>query len=82
MVFFKGGGAPPPPKAQKIDLPPAPPVLPPPPPPPPATETMPDVSQVTNDVRQREAKKKGIGSTLLAGETGGVTPSGKRTLLG
>ncbi len=79
MIFFKGGGAPSAPKRQKVKLPPVPEPLPPPPPP---TETRPDVNQVTTDARQREAKKRGIGATLLAGETGGATPTGKRTLLG
>lgn len=77
MIFFKGGGAPSPPKQKKVDLPKAPKPLPPPPPP---TEMRTDVNQVTKDTFTREARKKGIGATLLAGETG--DSSGKRTLLG
>jgi len=68
MIFFKGGGAPKPPKQEKIKMPKAPEPLPPPPPP---VEVRPDVDQATKDARTREAKKRGIGATLLAGETGG-----------
>ena len=78
MIFFKGG-SPSPPKQKKVKLPEAPKPLPPPPPP---TEMRTDTNQVTKDAYTREAKKKGIGATLLAGETGGVDASGKRTLLG
>ncbi len=77
MIFFKGG-APKAPKQQKVKLPKVPDPL---PPPPPAVETRPDHDEVTLQARTRDARKKGIGSTLLAGETGGAS-AGKRTLLG
>jgi|GEM_PF-3665964 len=78
MTFFKGGSAPKP-KRDKTKLPKPPEPLPPPPPP---TEVRPDVDQVVTDARSRDAKKRGMAATLLAGETGGITPSGKKTLLG
>ncbi|HWL54288.1 MAG TPA: hypothetical protein VNQ90_17745 [Chthoniobacteraceae bacterium] len=78
MLFFKGG-SPPKPKEVEVELPPPPKPIPPPPPP---TEYRPDIEQVTLDTRNREAKKRGIGATLLAGETGGTNANGKRTLLG
>lgn len=77
MVFFKGGSAPPAPKAPKVKLPKPPDPLPPPPPP---TEYRADAGQTVMDTRSREARKRGIGATLLAGETSNA--GGKRTLLG
>ena len=75
-VFFKGGSAPKV-KTPKVKMPKAPDPLPPPPPP---TEYRTDVGQAVQDVRTKEAKKRGINATLLAGETVGT--GGKKTLLG
>jgi hypothetical protein len=85
----KGGSAPKPPKEQKIEKPdpiviPPPPKPPPPPPapPPPPTETVADVETAKLDQRRQEAKRRGMAKTLLAGESGGYSPEGRKTLLG
>jgi hypothetical protein len=86
-----GGGrkAPDPPKPQKIVMPKMPEVkIPPPPPPPepippPPTATSADVAQAEEQARQDAKKRKGIKSTVLAGETGGYQGAlGGGTVLG
>lgn len=61
---------------QKGAKPPAPP-----PPIPPVTESSADVAQAQAETKRQAAMRKGYGSTLLAGETGGITEKPK-TLLG
>lgn len=60
---------------------------PPPAPIPPVTETNADVMQASQDARTQALRKKGLNSTLLAGETGGTLgqspfASTGKTLLG
>lgn len=74
----KGGGQKAP-KQQKLPEIPEPKPLPPTPPPPTATAMSAD--EAAMDARRNEARKKGFGSTLLAGETGGGNNQ-KKTLLG
>lgn len=90
--YFFGGGqsAPKAPKAVKmpetpqIQLPPPPP--PPAPPPPSPTVSNLDASQASTDQKQQAARRKGVRSTLIAGEsTGALAKSSgpqKKTLLG
>ena len=40
------------------------------------------MQQAQQDALEQERRRKGIAKTLLAGETGGYTPEGKKTLLG
>jgi type IV secretory pathway VirB10-like protein len=75
------GGTPAPPKPQQIPNPPAPPP-PPPPIPPPPTQTAVAADQAALDARKQQLSRKGIGSTLLAGETGGANAPAKKSLLG
>lgn len=44
-----------------------------PPPIPPVSQTGADVAQAQDDARIQAAKRKGVQSTILAGETGGTT---------
>lgn len=66
---------------QPIHIPP-----PPPPPPPAPTRAASEVEQAEQDKRRQAAQRKGMRSTLLAGETGGYAGStpmgGAKTLLG
>jgi len=88
---FGGGSTPKPPKQEKISFPEAPPISipsPPPapaaPPPPPTTSNL-DSQQASQDQKQQAARRKGIRSTLIAGESSGsLTPkaAGQKTLLG
>lgn len=59
FAFMGGGGAP-------RQAPIAPPI-------PPVTSTNADVQQAATDTRIQAAKRKGLNSTILAGETGGTT---------
>jgi hypothetical protein len=65
-----------------------PPLAAPPPPLPPVTEKSSDVADASRDAKLQAAKRKGLGSTLLAGETGGTGGSSAfglatgKTLLG
>jgi hypothetical protein len=63
----------------EIEIPP-----PPPPPPPPPGQTATDVEDAAQNARRRAGNRKGIQTTLLAGETGGYsgTTGGGSTLLG
>ncbi len=67
------------PTLPELPKPPAPP-----PPPPPPTEDRRTIEQAAYDQRLQARKRKGIGATLLAGETGGPgsNPAGGSTLLG
>ncbi len=80
IVTHKGGDAPKV-KEQKIPEPPPlpPPPKPPAPPPPPPTESSADVAMAQMDQRRQAQKRRGIASTLLAGEQ---PQDGKKTLLG
>ena len=72
--YAKGGSVP----TQTVYMPSVPTVL----DSPPLTETKADTTTASTDALRAQAKKKGIQSTLLAGETGGYQPDGKKTLLG
>lgn len=88
--YFFGGGAPKPPKPQKIKMPKTPDIpipaapAPLPPPPPPPTQANSEVQQAEDDQRRQALTRKGMRSTLLAGDTGGYAPATdqKKTLLG
>jgi type IV secretory pathway VirB10-like protein len=89
VAFFGGSKAPPPPKEVKVPEikmpelpPPPPPPKPPPPPDPPTIETKQAVEQSMTDAKRQEKRRQGLSKTLLAGETGGYSDSGKKTLLG
>lgn len=89
---FKGAKISAPPKplkeAKKISTPAAaatagivtPPVLP--PPIAPAAQDMGSVEDAKSATRAAEERRRGLGKTLLAGETGGYSADGKKTLLG
>lgn len=91
-LFFFGGGGGQAPKPEKVKMPempqmqmPAPPPPPPPVPPPPTVSNM-DASQAASDQKQQAARRKGVRSTLIAGESTGAMStggdSGRKTLLG
>lgn len=67
-----------PPKLDTTPLPPPPPI------PPPPTESKLEVQQAEDDQREQASRRKGVRSTLIAGETGGFSSAaeGKKTLLG
>jgi hypothetical protein len=91
-MFFFGGGGGKTPKPEKVKMPempqvqmPAAPPPPPPTPPPPTTSNI-DASQAANDQKQQAARRKGVRSTLIAGESTGAMASAdggaRKTLLG
>lgn len=75
-VRHKGGGAP---KVTQPKLPEIPKPDPLPPTPPPPTETASVAEQSAQEAQRNELRKKGMASTLLAGES---APQAKRSLLG
>lgn len=88
-VCYKGESLPKPPKPPKIPKTPPPIIILPPeaPPPPPNIQNLAEIDQAREDAKRRIARQKGIGSTLLAGETGGYKPmtpavDGPKSLLG
>lgn len=90
--YFFGGGSKAPSAPAPVKMPAAPQIAIPAPPPPPApippapTVSNLDASQAATDQRTQAAKRKGVRSTLIAGESAGamssVSGATKKTLLG
>src|SRR5882724_10472782 len=78
--FFSSPKVPKAPDQQQMPTPPAPVVVPPPPkplppPPPPPTTSLLEVAQAQDDQRAQALSRKGIRSTMVAGNTGGYQPT-------
>lgn len=83
--YFGGGSAPAPPKQKMPEMPemPAIPNPPPPkPPPPPPSMSQLEVKEAEDQQRRDAAKRKGMRTTLLAGEGPTSSATGKASLLG